>query len=181
MKDRLYPLFTYLIRNTYSFGLGKIIHQILKMFNLLSQPMGDNLSLTIFPWSCNLAKEELDNLERNLNHRRKIAFIYARNINPKILLSKLVENIPNSANLRFPIFVNNRQSLINFLKKHNIFVSDIWYDAPIAPKKYMQLTNYSHQCPNSEKVSEMILNLPTHKNVTEIEAEKVSQQINQWL
>ncbi|MBI2330368.1 aminotransferase class I/II-fold pyridoxal phosphate-dependent enzyme [Candidatus Daviesbacteria bacterium] len=182
IKDRLYPLLTYVIRNTYSFGPGKIIHKILKILDLLSKPMDENLAFsTIAPWYCNLIKEEFDNLENNLNRRRKIASIYSQNIDQKILFSRLVKNIPNSTNLRFPIFVENRASLISFLKKQNIFVSDIWYDAPIAPKKYMLQTDYNHQCPNAEKISEIILNLPTHKNVSEKDAVQISQLINQWI
>lgn len=181
LKDRLYPLFTYLIRKTYPFGLGKTIHVILKMFNLLSKSMdNDSTPTTIASWYCNLAKEELDNLDGNLNRRKKIASIYSENIDKRILSAKLVKNISNSANLRFPIFVNNRASLVNFLKKQSIFISDIWYDAPIAPKRYIPQTNYNHQCPNAEKVSEMILNLPTHKNVSEKDAERISELINQW-
>lgn len=182
IKDRFYPLFTYVIRNTYSVGAGKIIHKILKKLNLLSKPMDNNTGPnTIAPWYCSLAKEEFDNLEINLNHRKKIALIYSKNIDKRILSLKIIKNIPNSTNLRFPIFVNKRADLINFLTKRDIFVSDIWYDAPIAPKRYMLRTNYNHECPNAEKISELILNLPTHKNVSEEDATKVSQLINQWL
>lgn len=182
IKDRFYPLFTYIIRNTYAFGLGKLIHIILKTLNLLSKPMDNSHAPSaIAPWYCSLAKEEFDNLDRNLSHRRKIASIYSKNIDKKILSSKLVKNISNSTNLRFPIFIDNRSSLINFLRKQNIFVSDIWYDAPIAPKKYISQTNYNHECPNAEIVSETILNLPTHKCVCEKDAEKISEYVNQWL
>lgn len=182
VKDRFYPLLTYLVRTTYSIGIGKIIHVFLKMFNLLSKPMDENLNpKTLASWYCNLAKEEVDNLENNLEHRKKIASIYANNISKEILSSKLVSNILNSTNLRFPVFINNRFSLTKFLKDNGIFVSDIWYDAPIAPKRYMQQTNYSNQCPNAEKISDTILNLPTHKNVSEKQAERIAKLINKWL
>ncbi len=182
IKDRWYPAFTYFIRSTYSFGLGKITHAILKTLNLLSKPM-DNSSTptTIAPWYCNLVKGEFSNLENNLNHRRKIASIYYESIDKKVLFSKLEKNLPNSTNLRFPILVDSRTDLINFLKKQNIFVSDIWYDAPIAPKRYMSQTNYNRECPNAEKISDRILNLPTHKNVSKQDAKKISELINQWL
>lgn len=179
MKDRLYPLLTYVIRNTYSFGVGKIIHEILKSLNLLSNPMASQNGVAV--WSCKLTKEQFEKLEINLEHRRKIAAIYAKNIAPKILSSKLTRVIPDSTNLRFPVFVNNRVGLINFLKKQRIYVSDIWYDAPIAPRKYMPQTNYVNQCPNAEKVADTILNLPTHKNVSEDDAIQISQIINQWI
>lgn len=182
IKDRLYPLLTYLIRNTYQSGVGKIIHALVKSFNLLSKPMDDGLeSTTIAPWYCNLATDELNNLAENLNHRKEITTLYSENINNTFFSAALIKNIQKSTNLRFPIFVNNRSGLINFLKKQGIFVSDIWYDAPIAPKKYMAQTDYNHHCPNSERISDRILNLPTHKNTSPEDAKRISQYINLWL
>lgn len=168
MKDKFYPLFTYIIRKTYPFGLGKIIHFMLKNLGLLSNPMSPGSNLPNPP----LVLEQFANLNKNLNHRKNIASVYAKLINPKILSPKLVSQIPLSSNLRFPIFVENRKSLIKFLKDSQIFVSDIWYDVPLAP---------SGQCPNSKLASEEIVNLPTHANVTEKDAEKISNLINQWL
>lgn len=182
IKDRFYPLFTYIIRNTYTFGLGKLIHTILKTLNLLSKPMDNNTKPSaIAPWYCSLAKKGFDDSDRDIDHRKKIASVYSQNLDKKVLMPKLVADIANSTNLRFPIIVRNRVGLINFLKKQGIFVSDIWYDAPIAPKKYISQTNYNHECPNAEIVSETILNLPTHKCVCEKEAEKISEYVNQWL
>ncbi|MBI2019127.1 DegT/DnrJ/EryC1/StrS aminotransferase family protein [Candidatus Daviesbacteria bacterium] len=180
--DRFYPLFTFIIRKTYPYFFGKMFHTILKSFNLLSQPMNDSSSfIGIAPWYCKLAKEQLDNLEGNLNHRKKIAKIYADNISREVLSSHLVQEISNSTNLRFPIFINDRLGLTRFLKNKGIFVSDIWYDAPISPKKYMSKTNYNGECPKAEEISEKILNLPTHKNTSEEDALRISYFINQWL
>lgn len=180
--DRLYPLFTYLIRNTYSSGIGKLLHFILKNLKLLSGPMDGGEGIHQLPaWYQCLIKSQFEKLNDNLNHRKIIATIYSKLTNPKILSPKAVEQIPFSTNLRFPIFVENRKALINFLAENQIFVSDIWYDAPIAPKKYLSQTDYSGQCPNAELASAEILNLPTHINVSEKDAEKISHLINQWL
>ncbi|MDZ4228123.1 MAG: hypothetical protein U1E54_02670, partial [Candidatus Levybacteria bacterium] len=70
---------------------------------------------------------------------------------------------------RFPIFIENRSSLIRYLKDSKIFVSDIWYDS-VAP-----------ECPNAVKISHQILNLPTHINVSEKKAKRISEKINEWL
>jgi len=180
--DRVYPLFTYLIRNTYTFGAGKLLHFILKKLNLLSGPMDGGNQINELPaWYCSLIKTQFDRLEENLQHRKKIAAIYATQINPKIISSKVSAAINLSANLRFPIFVKNREGLIKYLAGNQVFISDIWYDGPIAPKKYLAQTNYNGQCPNAEKVSREILNLPTHINTTEKDAKQISYLINQWL
>ena len=180
--DRLYPLFTFLIRKTYKVGLGKIIHAVLKSLELLSQPMIDQGRIKTLPnWYCYLAFEEFIKLNEVLEHRRKIAKVYAESIQRSILSSNLTKSIAKSTNLRFPIFVKKRKSLIDYLKKKNIYVSDIWYDAPIAPKKYMALTDYANQCPVAENVSETIVNLPTHRNISTEDAENIAKEVNKWL
>jgi len=180
--DRLYPLFTYKIRKTYGIGIGKIIHFILKNTHLLSSPMDNNLyrNFLLPNWYCSLINLAFKNLNIDLEHRKKIAGIYKNNLDKRIMSDLIISKIDLSANLRFPIFVENRKNLINYLKKYNIFISDIWYDTPVAPKKYISKINYKDQCPNSEKISSLILNLPTHKNVSEKNAVFITERINEW-
>lgn len=183
LLDRFYPLKTWEIRTTYSLGLGKLIHFVLKKLNLLSRPVegdyygGHNLS----HWQAKLVEYSLSQLAINLEHRRKIARIYSQKISKRALSKKIVDLIDLSSNLRFPIFVEKRIKLIEFLERNGIYLSDIWYDAPVAPKRYLRQTAYKGECPNAEKISETILNLPTHKNVSEKTALFISSKINQWL
>jgi dTDP-4-amino-4,6-dideoxygalactose transaminase len=182
--DRLYPLFTHIIRTTYRIKVGKVAHAVLKEVSLLSQPMSNQklqLMYRLPGWYCRLIHAQFIDLQNNLSQRRHIVQVYVKNINPKILSKTLVGNVSRSTNLRFPIFVPNRSELVKFLKKYKVYVSDIWYDAPVAPQGYTSLTNYRHQCPVSERVSSQILNLPTHRNITAKEARKISERINEWL
>lgn len=183
--DMFYPFLTFLIRKSYSFGAGKTLHFIVKKLNLLSKPMGgtDSGKLHELPgWYSKLITWQFENLESNLNHRKKIAYIYADVINPKILSKTILDQIDLSSNLRFPVFVNKRQDLIEFLENYQIYVSDIWYDAPIAPKKYLDQTDYQPGlCPNAQLASDEIINLPTHINISKEDAQKISHLINQWL
>lgn len=183
LVDRLYPLFTFKIRKSYAFGFGKLLHFFLKSANLLSKPIENGLDKPhhLPNWYCRLVKIAFENLERDLFHRRKIASVYAEGLDPKITSGSLNKQIPISSCLRFPIFVRNRSGLIGYLKKKNIYVSDIWYDAPISPIRFLPETGYENQCPNAEKIGQEILNLPTHKNVSEKEANTISGEINQWL
>ena len=171
MIDRIYPLLTFVIRNTYQIGLGKLIHFILNSLNLLSKPMNEGFytKYNLPNWYAYLAMDAIINLNKNLEHRRKIAKIYAGNLDKKILQSRITNKITLSSNLRFPIFVENRNSLIKHLKSFKIFVSDIWYE------------DVDKSLPNSQTVANTILNLPTHKNVSENDARKIAQEINQWL
>ena len=193
-RDRFYPLFTWIIRRTYGIGLGKVLHAFVRRFDLLSKPMGGLQSDKIFGlpnWYCHLIYRQFMGLGKDLIHKRRIASVYADGLNESILSDILIPQISRSANLRFPIFVplrqgyegqvEKRRELIAFLKKQGIFVSDIWFDSPIAPRSYLQLTDYNHDCPNSERVSSMILNLPTHRNVDEKDARYIVEKVNEWL
>lgn len=184
--DHLYPILTYTIRTTYQMGVGKLIHEVVKKAGLLSNPMGNQKIDKIHHlpnWYCKLIYQRFNGLQGNLNHRREIALLYAKKINPKVLLESVVdvENVSDSTNLRFPIFVDDRINLIKYLKRYGIYVSDIWYDAPIAPKRYVQVTDYKNQCPEAEKISAQILNLPTHQNISKKQAEEIAERVNQWL
>jgi|SRR6185369_15296231 len=181
--DRLYPLFTFKIRMTYGFfGIGKLYHALLKKFQLLSNPMSDSGEIHRLPaWYCSLIYTEFLNLEKNLAHRRAIAALYLEKFQNKALISVIDRPIPTSSNVRFPLMLNNRESLISYLKKKKIFVSDIWYDSPIAPKQFLSQTNYTNQCPRADSIATLMLNLPTHKNVSEKKAQKIIAEINQWL
>jgi dTDP-4-amino-4,6-dideoxygalactose transaminase len=72
--------------------------------------------------------------------------------------------------------------LIAHLRARGIHVSDIWYDAPIAPKKCAARVSYKKgTCPNAEYTAEHILNLPTHINVSRKMAKKIAGEVNYFL
>jgi len=184
IKDRFYPLFTFLIRNLYSIGIGKLLHFGLKELGILSQPVEGDENISphkITGWHSGMAIEIFMELNKNLTHRRKIAKVYAENLDKEILSADYVEKINSSSCIRFPIFVKNRQDLVDQLRGKGIFISDVWYDAPIAPVRFMTKTTYGGECQVSEKISLEIVNLPTHLNVTESDAKKICSYINKWL
>jgi dTDP-4-amino-4,6-dideoxygalactose transaminase len=169
--DKFYPLLTFKIRKTYDLGIGKILHFLLKNFNLLSKPMTsifyDTYSLP--NWYANLALLAFNDLAKNLKHKNLIANIYKNSLNKKVLWNYVTENIYFSSNLRFPIFVENRKNLVDYLKNYGIYISDTWYDKVIKDNR------------NSYETSQKILNLPTHINVSESTARHICERINQWL
>lgn len=169
--DRAYPFFTYLIRKTYDARLGKLLHFLLKISSLLSKPSvsGYYKKYALPDWYLPLAVLEFSKLDSNLSHRKKISEIYKDNINAKLFYKTIASNIELSSNLRFPIFVTNRKSLVRYLASHKIYVSDIWY------------TSVSPDLVSAKDTALKILNLPTHINVSEKEAKYISDRINSWL
>jgi hypothetical protein len=184
LKDRFYPVLTFKIRNLYPYGLGKPFHFLLKNLNLLPRPVETDKSIVFHAmsnWHAKLAISSFKEFDSLLKHRREIASVYVSNLDEKIQSRDYVDNINLSSCLRFPIFIEKRQGLVNYLKEMGIFVSDVWYDAPIAPEKLLLKTDYNGECPFSEKVSKNILNLPTHINISREGAEFISKEINKWL
>lgn len=168
IKDRFYPYFSYKIRFLYNFGLGKPYYFALKTFNFLSNIMDYSFySYFRLPnHNARLALNMFENLNKQLNHRKKISKIYFENLPEKILFHPVSNYIDLSSNLRFPILVENRTGLIKFLKTNKVFVSDIWYD------------DVTPECPNADEISKKILNLPTHINVQEKDALRICELIN---
>jgi len=174
LKNRLYPIFTFIIRKTYKYFLGKVLHFLLKKLNLLSTPVTGIKTIEFHKlpyWNSKLALTEFSNLERTLKHRKKIASIYKKNLNTK----------PEGV-LRWPVLVKNRTKFIGFMKYNSVFISDIWYDSPVAPKNFLDKTDYIHgSCKTSEKISNKIVNLPTHINISPEKAHTLSVNVKKWL
>lgn len=180
-KNRMYPLWTGLIRSTYPIGLGRYIHFALKKLNLMATPMGDDLEglHAMSSATASLVLERWQQLDAELTHRRQIAAIYASELPAQLRSIQPGKGSPT--HLRFPIWVEDRGNLVAYLRKHHIHIGDTWYDAPIGPAKYLVLTDYqAGACPNAEELSKHIVNLPTHIHVGEQQAKFIVEKVTQW-
>ena len=178
LKDRWYPFLTYCIRKSYDLHIGKLLHSFLRQLSVLSQPVGNPTdTIHALPlWYCKPIYQGFQNLAQNINHRKTVAGVYEQ-IDKKSIGKREIKSIF----LRFPFFVDNRSSLISYLKKHHVYIADIWYDSPISPKQYMQYTNYHGECPNAENIAKTIISLPTHRNVNARDARMITERITTWL
>lgn len=171
LKDRIYPLETYKIRLLYKFGLGKPYHFVLGKFNLLTNIMDESFYdyYSLPNWHAALALYQFKSLEKQLSHRKKIARIYFSTLPKSLLIYDTQDIYDRSSNLRFPIIIEDRQKLLNLLKKNGIYLFDIWY------------TDVAPECNDAQDISNRILNLPTHINVTEKDAGRICRIINDFL
>lgn len=161
--DRLYPLFTYKIRSTYAIYLGKYLHWFLKKTKLLAEPMpkGEIYYHQLPNWYSLLVNYQFSKFNETFKHRNQIASIYKNTL-----------TISPFGVLRSSLLVEDRDSLVKFLRTNSIFISDIWYNKPVSP---------SGECSVTEKILKTIVNLPTHINVTKTEADRISILVNKWL
>ena len=184
-KLLLYPICTYLIRATYQYGagkftLGKIIHWSAKQLGLMNSPIEAGCQQAAMPNAlAALALEQLKRLEEIAEHRRRITLLYNEVLDDELkIVSK--EDIIKGVNLRYPIWVNNRDELEKKLQKHEFYLLDHWYDAPVAPG-WVNPKDVKYQpgsCPNAEELAKHIFNLPTHVNISENQATFLANLIN---
>ncbi len=182
LKDRFYPRFTWDIRSTYRW-YGRLEHTFLRAVHALPRPLEGGHGPRKLPhWYTPLILRQFLRLDTVSEHRRSIARIYAKMLDTSVTLPGTCATIDTSANLRFPIVVNDRAELIAHMRERGVHVSDTWYDAPIAPKKYSSRVRYQKgTCPNAEFASERILNLPTHINVSPHAAKVIADEVNRFL
>jgi len=118
-----------------------------------------------------LALNQFKKLERFNNHRKEIADFYFEKL--KNTSFKLPAK-DNSVFLRFTIKHSEAHKIIKKMWKKNILIGD-WYTNPIAPDDTdLDKVGYNlGSCPKAEKLSKQTLNLPTHINISQKDAEKI--------
>lgn len=178
VTDLLYPLLTWLIRTTYSIGLGKILLYVSKRLNWITSPVSSRFEhTTALPASVAvLAVHAVSKLKEEIVHRRKIALIYQKRLQEISLVDKKL--IAAGSCLRFPIVVSDPQQIISKLAAENIFVADRWYRSAVDSGALNYPTVYkAGSCPNAEKLAERILTLPTHQGIEAKDAERIADCI----
>ena len=119
-----------------------------------------------------LAQNQFKKLEKLNNHRKKIAAFYKEE-----LLSteyKLPNTLEGSVFLRLPIRHPKSRQIVKDAWRNNILIGD-WYDKVIAPHdtKLEKMKYEIGSCPKAEKLVKETFNLPTHINISEIEARAI--------
>lgn len=126
-----------------------------------------------------ILSNQIKNLKNFNTHRQKIAQLY----NEKITNTKIIKPVWNEDSiwLRYTILIDNPNKLHAAAKKQNIMLGN-WYDAAIAPCDIdISKSGYKPgDCPNAERLASKSINLPTNKNITEADVEKIITLINNY-
>jgi len=181
LKDLLYPLLTYSIRQSYSLGFGKVLHLLLKKTPLLISPIANlSPSVSALPAShAGLALHALDQAEATKVHRQKITAIYRKGIRKDLQIEGLLDE--NLGYLRFPIVVEKRDNLNKILKEKGVYLGDTWYKNVVEVGSLKIKSSYIQgSCPNAEALSRRIYNLPTHIQITTSKAQAITKLVNQY-
>jgi len=199
-QQLLHPiLLRYIILPVYDFlDLGKIFLVLSQWFHILSKAvhwkekrgvMPDYFPKALPNALAAMARNQFLKLDQFYNHRKKISKFYYENlkgtsfsVSDNLLPENLsIKNIKHSF-LRFTVNHPNAHEIIyDAWHKQNILLGD-WYTTPIAPfdTKLDEMYYKMGICPNAEKLAKTTLNLPTHINVSQKDAEKIINFLKQW-
>ncbi len=185
-QQLLHPiLLNYIILPIYNFlDLGKIFLVLSQWLHILSKAVSwqekQGKRPDYFPRAmpnalAAMALNQFDKLEKFNSHRQKIADYYFENLkDAKFQLPKKFENRKNIF-LRFTVKHSDANEIIyNAWHKQNILLGD-WYTTPIAPfdTNLEEMKYIKGSCPNAEDLAKITLNLPTHINISQKDAERI--------
>lgn len=124
-----------------------------------------------------LALNQFQKLERFNQHRRETAKIYQENLKKKfkLPLARSEENIVPTF-MRYPILTEKEtDEILKKARKRKIYLNDGWRKSPIVPPDTdLEKMKYPKgSCPKAEKVAKRIINLPTHINISQEDAQKI--------
>jgi len=160
------------------FNLGKIILELSLRTKTLSKAVCsleyEGILPDIFPkrMPSSLAKMALNQFKkakRFNDHRREIATYYKKE------LGGIFEINRNAVYLKFPIRVSKSEFILKELKKYNLLLEDGWTKKVIVPPK-TNLTKMNYtlgECKKAEEMSNNMLILPTHINISKEIAERI--------
>jgi dTDP-4-amino-4,6-dideoxygalactose transaminase len=126
-------------------------------------------------WHKALLAKNLSRINESINHRRKITSIYESRLKERAM--RLPDDY-EPVYLRYPLCVKNKEILLGEAKKRKLELGD-WFLSPVHPNLHgWDKVSYNKgMCPNAEEVCTRIINLPTHRGISEEDAEKIIELI----
>jgi dTDP-4-amino-4,6-dideoxygalactose transaminase len=175
-----YPIF-YLGKPLYSLKLGKLLLLLAKKIKIINkiiyplEKIGERVNFYPAKLPNALAQilanqiEEIDTINQ---HRRQIAALYSQTIKNEDINT-------DSVYLRYPLLIGRPKKLLIYAKQQGIILGD-WYNAPLAPAdSKLAKTGYKlGQCPKAELLASQSINLPTDRQISLQDAERIIKVIN---
>ncbi len=169
-------------------GLGKAMLVLAQRLNLLSRAVAYeeragkrpiHFAYAYSPALALLLLKQLEKLDAMNVRRHAIVQRYQKELHiPAPVIGK--GNIMPSW-LRYPLLVNNRDTLLLQARQHHMLLGD-WYDAPLVPASSdMEAFSYTPgSCPRAEDVAKRIINLPTYPALTDTQVTQIIDFMNRY-
>ena len=120
--------------------------------------------------------KELESIDKILEHRKNIAALYKKSLLDMQIEPPYEPDYAVHTYLKFPLLVKDRMKFFKLAEKEKIELGD-WFLSPIHPVTgNFQLWHYRWgENPIAEKISQHIVNLPTHTEINETYVDKIAE------
>jgi perosamine synthetase len=185
-QQLFHPVAFFIILPLYRIYIGKALLVLLQKLHLLSFPViakekkgrADPMYIKKMPNAlAALAVSQLHRLEEYNQNRVELSTLYAEELEE----FRLDQNNNEIPYLRFPIFVTNRDEVLQKLKSKGMYLGN-WYSHVIDPKgtSFEQIFYTRGSCPKAEYIAKIIINLPTYQSVSRNDAKKIVTLITKY-
>ena len=179
LRDRVYPLIAWLARTLYPVGIGRyVMGASIRLGWVVRSADGEADETIALPyWQAKVACQQVKTLTTTAVRRRKKSQEYAALLG--VLVPAGTEQ-SGAAPVRVPLLVSNRDDVVAHLAVHKVQVNDIWYDVPVSPRRLYDKVEYPiDECPNAVKISQRLMNMPTHERITGEDIQRISRLVNE--
>lgn len=123
---------------------------------------------------CQIAKglRELGRIEENIRHRKRLTAFYHGRL-ADLGFGPLRMDVEELPLLRYPVRVTNKNAVLEAAEKSAVEIGS-WFEIPLHPAE-TRMADFGYRsgmCPEAERASEQVINLPTHLKVDEKTAER---------
>lgn len=188
LKNYEYIKLAYFAYKTYDFIVWKIVLEIAKKFKLFPEILTKkekNCEFKDFYYKypnslAYIARKELSKLDKYNSHRIQLVNLYKKELAWIVEFATDYEWTKDIWYM-FSLRTNKAPELLKFAKSRKILIGNYWFWLNIAPcNTNIDSTWYSWDCPNAEKLSHELLQLPTHPWVTISDAQRVINTIKEF-
>lgn len=147
----------------------------------LNGQLPDNYFMGMAPAQAKKGIRELQHIDENIAHRNKISDYYQEEL-PKIGFKPVTLHKGNEpVFLRYPVRVQNKDKVLAKALRKGVEIGS-WFESPMHPEKD-DMSKFGYQigsCPEAEKASKEVINLPTHSKITIREAQRVLEFLQRY-
>jgi dTDP-4-amino-4,6-dideoxygalactose transaminase len=191
IKQLAHPIIFWLAKKFYGLGpLGKIIIEGTKRTGMFAKAVYEEerqaekpnfTSHKLNNALAQLAYFQLTKLPRFLDHRRRLAMLYDKELEDLQMDKQYISDKMNPGYLRYFLSVDDAERLLSYAKTQKILLGD-WYGQAVAPKgvNYAKIGYQTGSCVCAEEQAKRSINLPTHIGITDNDAIEISKLIKSY-
>ncbi|MFA5249668.1 MAG: aminotransferase class V-fold PLP-dependent enzyme [Candidatus Paceibacterota bacterium] len=125
-----------------------------------------------------LALNQFKKLGEFNRHRKEIAEIYRNGLPKNRFVQPFAiwdKQIKEPIFMKYPILAADPVKILKIMKKNRIYLNDGWRGSPVVPpSSCLDVFGYQKgSCPRAEQISQKILSLPTHINISPEQAKEI--------